>query len=302
MSAGWSLWVKFLVVFNMGVTFCLFLWGPRVKIPTLPDGTTGHTWAHGNLREGVRPLPRWWLVMSGSMFVAGFAYLVLYPGFGSFEGLLRWTSHQQLADAVAANDAKLEPVLARFGGMSVENLATDPEAQRMGQVLFDDNCAACHGRAGKGNQGLGAPDLTDDDWLYGGNGEAITASIRNGRGGMMPAWASLGADKVGYLAQYVRSLSGLAHNTWKAQLGAPVFASNCAACHGPDGKGNQTIGAPNLTDRVWLHGSAVEDVETTIREGRRGHMPVWSPRLSDGQIHLLAAYVYHLSHEQHAGR
>lgn len=295
MSMGWSLWVMFLVVLNLGITFFLYLWGPRVKIPTRPDGTSGHVWAHGVLREGVRPLPRWWLLLSGSMFLVGFIYLALFPGFGNFKGLLGWTSHGKLARDVADNDARLDPLLERFGMYPVEQLANDPAAQHMGKVLFEDNCAACHQRSATGNVLLGAPDLTDDDWLYGGDGKAITASIHDGRSGVMPPWASLGEDNVKNLAQYVLSLSGAAHDEARAAAGKPLFAT-CAACHGAEGKGNPALGAPNLTDKVWLHGGDLASIEKTIGEGRQGHMPAWNSRLSDAQIHVVAAYVYHLSH------
>jgi cytochrome c oxidase cbb3-type subunit 3 len=295
MSMGWSLWVMFLVVLNMGITFFLYLWGPRAKIPTLPDGTSGHVWAHGVLREGVRPLPLWWVVLSGAMFVAGFVYLALYPGFGNFKGALGWTSHTELANAVAATAAKRAPLVERFKLYPVEQLASDPASLQMGKVLFEDNCAACHQRSAKGNVALGAPDLSDNDWLYGGSGSDITTSIHDGRSGVMPPWASLGEDNVKNLAQYVLSLSGSPHDAAKAAAGQPLF-STCAACHGADGKGNQALGAPNLTDHIWLHGGSVADIEKTIGEGRQGHMPAWSPRLSDEQIRVVAAYVYHLSH------
>jgi len=296
MSTGWSWWVMSLIVLNFSVTLFLFLWGPRAKIPTLPDGTSGHVWAHGTLREGVRKLPRWWLLLSAGMFAAGFTYLVLYPGFGNHKGTLGWTSHAELVRDVAVNDAKLDALTRRFDMYTVEQLADDPEAQQLGRRLFEDNCAACHGRAGKGNQLVGAPNLTDHDWLYGGDGKAITASIQGGRQGVMPPWASLGADNVKNLAQYVLSLSGSPHDAARAAAAKPLFAT-CAACHGADGKGNQAIGAPNLTDRIWLHGGSVADIEKTIGGGRQGHMPAWSPRLTDDQIHVLAAWVYHLSHE-----
>ena len=295
MSTGWSLWVMFLVVLNMGITFFLYLWGPRAKIPTLPDGTSGHVWAHGVLREGVRKLPLWWVLFSGAMFVIGFIYLALFPGFGSFKGLLGWTSHGELAHNVAVSEATLAPLMERFKLYPVEQLASDPAAQQMGKVLFEDNCAACHQRSAKGNVALGAPDLSDGDWLYGGSGSDITTSIHDGRSGVMPPWASLGADNVKNLAQYVLSLSGSPHDAAKAAAGQPLFAT-CAACHGAEGKGNQALGAPNLTDHIWLHGGSVADIEKTIGEGRQGHMPAWSPRLSDEKIRVVAAYVYHLSH------
>lgn len=299
MSTGWSLWVMFLVTLNLGITFLLFLWAPRAKIPTLPDNTSGHVWAHGTIREGVRRLPTWWVVFSAAMFLVGFAYLVLYPGFGNLKGTLGWTSHGELADDTAANEAKLEPLLERFRLYPVEQLAGDPAAQQMGERLFIDNCAACHGRTGKGNLPMGAPDLTDDDWLYGGSGADILASIRDGRSGMMPPWASLGEDNVKNLAQYVLGLSGSPHDAAKAEAGKAMFGV-CAACHGADGKGNPAMGAPNLADHIWLHGGTVADIEHSIGLGRQGIMPEWSKRLTDDQTRILAAYVYHLSHQDHA--
>jgi cytochrome c oxidase cbb3-type subunit 3 len=299
MSLFWSLWIMFLVVLNLSITFLLYLWAPRAKIPMREDGTSGHVWAHGVLREGVRRLPTWWVVMSGSMFVIGFIYLALFPGFGAFKGLLHWTSHGELAEHTAANDAKLGELMKRLSLYPIEQLANDPEAQQLGKRLFQDDCAACHGRAGKGNQLLGAPDLTDNDWLYGGDGKDIYTSIHDGRSGVMPPWASLGEDNVKNLAQYVLSLSGRPHDEKAAEAAKPLFAT-CAACHGPDGKGNTALGAPNLTDQIWLHGGTVNDIETTIRGGRQGHMPAWSPRLTDDQIRIVASYVYHISHTDHA--
>ncbi len=299
MSTGWSLWVMFLVTLNMGITLFLFLWGPWAKIPTLPDGTSGHVWAHGVLREGVRRLPRWWLLFSASMFISAFAYLFLFPGFGNHKGSLGWTSHGELARDVAANEARLAPLMDRFKLYPVEQLAEDPAARQMGKVLFEDNCAACHQRSATGNTLLGAPNLTDNDWLYGGKGDDIVTSIHDGRSGVMPPWASLGEDNVKNLAQYVLSLSGSPHDAAKAAAGQPMFAT-CAACHGADGKGNPALGAPNLADQVWLYGGSVADIEKTISDGRQGHMPPWSSRLSDDQIRMIAAYVYHLSHAGNA--
>ncbi|MCG3144696.1 MAG: Cbb3-type cytochrome c oxidase subunit CcoP [Gammaproteobacteria bacterium] len=296
MSSGWSWWVIGLIVFNLGVTFLLFLWAPRAKVPVLPDGTTGHVWAHGVLREGMHRLPGWWIVASFAMYFIAFGYLVLYPGFGNHEGALGWTSGRELAAATAANSAKLDPVLQRLAAMSVEAVAGDAQAQRLGARLFVDNCAACHGRDGLGNTRLGAPNLTDADWLYGGTGQDITTSIRGGRTGVMPPWSTLGEATVKSLAQYVLSLSGQPHDAAGAVSGEPTFKTNCVACHGPQGKGNPLLGAPNLTDDIWLYGGTLAAMETTIRDGRQGHMPAWSPRLSDDDIHVLAGYVYHLAH------
>ncbi|HTS23604.1 MAG TPA: cytochrome-c oxidase, cbb3-type subunit III [Casimicrobiaceae bacterium] len=296
MSEFWSTWVILLIVVNLGIALFLFLWGPRVDVPTQPDGTSGHVWAHGVLREGVRRLPKWWIVMSALLFVVGFSYLALYPGFGAFNGVLDWTSHGELARAQAANAQLQTPLRDRLRGKSIEAIATDPEALRVGQMLFIDNCAACHGRDGHGSHALGAPDLTDSDWLYGDDGKSILSSIEDGRRGAMPAFAaSLSDDDIANLAQYVASLSGNTYDSLRVQLGRRLF-STCAACHGADGKGNQTIGAPNLTDRIWLYGGNLADIAETIRHGRNGVMPAWRNRLGDENASLVAAWVYAQSH------
>jgi cytochrome c oxidase cbb3-type subunit 3 len=296
MSNGWSLWVMFLVVFNMSITLFLFLWAPHAKIPTLQDGTSGHVWAHGVLREGVRNLPLWWILMSAAMFIAGFAYLFLYPGFGNHKGYLGWTSHGQLARETATNVARLDATFQRFDKYTVEQLAGDREALAMGEVLFRDDCAACHGREAHGNPLLGAPNLTDNDWLYGGDGKTILTSILDGRRGTMPAWGpQFGDAGVENLANYVLSLSGASHDATKALAGKALFTV-CSACHGPEGKGNPALGAPNLTDAIWLYGGDLETVETTIREGRGGVMPSWRARIGENDARVIAAYVYSLSH------
>lgn len=297
MSAFWSAWIMFLVVLNMGITFFLFVWGQRVKIPVRADGTSGHVWAHGVLREGVRRLPRWWVFMSASLFAWGLAYLALYPGFGRYPGLLGWTSHGELARERAENEARLGEVMRGFRPYPVEKLAADPAALRIGGRLFADNCAACHGRAAHGNARLGAPDLADGDWLYGGDGQAILASILDGRRGAMPPFgATFGEDGVANLAHYVLSLSGAPHDAAKAAAGKPLFAV-CSACHGADGKGSTAVGAPNLTDRIWLYGGDLATVEETIRRGRNGVMPAWRTRLGEDDARALAAWVYAQSHD-----
>ena len=296
MSDFWSAWVMLLVVVNLGITLFLFLWGTRVDIPTQPDGTSGHVWAHGVLREGVRPLPTWWVVLSSVVFIVGFVYLALYPGFGAFKGLLNWTSSGELARDATANDKLAIPLRDRVRGKPIEAVATDPEALRVGQVIFIDNCAACHGREGRGNQALGAPNLTDNDWLYGGDGKSILASVQDGRLGAMPPFAgTLSEDDIVNVANYVASLSGFPSDSLRIQLGKPLF-SNCAPCHGADAKGNFAMGAPNLTDGIWLYGGNLSTIAETIRHGRNGVMPAWRGRLGDDDASLVAAWVYAQSH------
>lgn len=300
MSAFWSGWVMFLVVLNMGITLFLFIWGVRVSIPTLPDGTTGHIWAHGVLREGVRRLPLWWVLFSASMFVAGFTYLALYPGFGSFKGLLGWTSAGELQRDTQANDARLEQVLERVRSRRVEQLAQDPQVISIGRTLFQDNCAACHGVEARGSQALGAPNLADADWLYGGDGEAVLTSILNGRNGAMPPWgAALGHEGVNEVTSYVMSLNGYAAPADWTTAGKTRFETMCTACHGADARGNPAIGAPNLTDEAWLYGGDFSAIAETVRNGRGGVMPAWRARLGEDRARMIAAWVY--ANAAHAG-
>jgi cytochrome c oxidase cbb3-type subunit 3 len=296
MTELWSNWVIVLVSINLGITVFLFLWGLRVDIPTLPDGTSGHVWAHGVLREGVRRLPTWWIVLSAASLIAGLGYLVLYPGVGAFAGTLGWTSGSELAQKQESNRLLEAPLLERVRGKPVETIAADPEALRVGGVLFIENCAACHGRDARGNRALGAPNLTDRDWLYGGDGKAILTSILDGRNGTMPPLGSGKSEReIRDIAHYVLKLAGRTHDSLRAHFGKEGFAA-CAACHGADGKGNTALGAPNLTDGVWLYGDSIEDIVESIRNGRNGVMPALRHRLGEDNASLVAAWVYAQSH------
>jgi cytochrome c oxidase cbb3-type subunit III len=295
-SSFWAHWVVALLLFNLGVTVFLLIWGPRVKIPTLEDGTTGHVWAHGVLRESVRRLPTWWMIMSVSSFAIGAVYLVLYPGFGNFKGLLGWTQISQLTQDTEANAAPLHGLMRAFEHAPVETLAANSAATRIGRRLFIDNCAPCHGREAHGNPLLGAPNLTDKAWLYGGDGKAILASIRDGRHGIMPPFGTaFDRNAITNLANYVLNLSAAPHDPAKAAAGKPLFAV-CAACHGAEGQGNTLIGAPDLTDGIWLYGGTEAVIEQTIHDGRSGVMPAWRARLGDDGARLVAAWVYSQSH------
>ena len=292
MSGFWSLWTIFFIVITIAPILFLFFWGLRVEIPTQPDGTSGHVWAHGVLREGVRRLPTWWVVLSAASLIAGLGYLALYPGLGAFAGALGWTSADELARQQDANRRLEAPLLERVRGKPVETIAADPEALRVGQVLFIENCAACHGRDARGNRALGAPDLTSRAWRYGGDGKSILTSILDGRTGTMPPFGgSMSETEIRDLANHVLSLSGRTHDSLRAHFGRPRFSA-CAACHGPEGKGNPALGAPNLTDNVWLYGGGIEDIVQTIRRGRNGVMPAFRTRLGEENASLVAAWVY----------
>jgi cytochrome c oxidase cbb3-type subunit 3 len=305
-SNFWGIYVAVLTLVSIAAcAVLLFVMGRmRVKPPATRPGdrngiaTTGHVWDE-DLAELNNPLPRWWMWLFYITIVFGIVYLALYPGLGKLPGMLGWTSSNAYAAQREAADAKMRPIFEKFLAMDVKAVAADPQAQAMGERLFLNNCAQCHGSDAGGARGF--PNLRDRDWLYGGEPEVIKESITNGRNGIMPALgAALGDDGVRNVASYVRSLSGLPHDGLRAQLGKPVFMQICAACHGADGKGNQQLGAPNLTDDIWLYGGSETTILETISKGRGEasavtRMPAHKDLLSPGQIQLLTAYVWSLS-------
>lgn len=291
-NSGWSLWVAGITI--TGLVWCLWLLLVASKRKVIPgDDTTGHVW-DVDLKELNNPLPRWWMgLFVITVFFAG-GYLLLYPGLGSAKGSLGWSSTGQYeAEQKKAGDA-MAAVYAKYVAMPVEQLAKEEPAMAIGQRLFINNCAACHGSDARGSKGF--PNLTDGDWLHGGSHEKIVETITNGRQGMMPPMAAAvgTSEDVRNVANYVLSLSGSPHNSIAAQLGKPKFAA-CAACHGPDGKGNQAIGAPNLTDKVWLHGWGEDAIVAMVNNGKTNIMPAQATRLSKEQIHVLGAYIWSLS-------
>jgi cytochrome c oxidase cbb3-type subunit 3 len=285
MSVFWSAWVIVLVFLNIGLVLFLFVWGQIVKIPTETDGTTGHVWAHGALREAVRKLPWWWVVYSLIGVVGCLGYLFLFR-------VLDWTSVGELQRDTTANQQKLEATLAPLRGMSLGQLAANSTATSIGHRLYLDNCAACHGDRALGNTALGAPNLTDADSLHGADPESVLTSIRDGRVGTMPGWGTaLGVDGVNQVAAYVLDFSGVATpEDWRA-AGKARYETMCVACHGPDGKGNPALGAPDLTDKTWLYGGEFKRVAESIRDGRTGVMPAWGQRLNTDELRLVAAWV-----------
>jgi cytochrome c oxidase cbb3-type subunit 3 len=292
MSGFWSAWVMILACVTVGVSLTLFVWALWMRIPTVDDGTTGHVWAHGVLREAVRPLPWWWVVISLGAFLFGVAYLLRYPGFGSFAGNLGWTSKGELQSNAAANHALLEARLAPLRRLTIDEMAAHGEATRIGYRLYLDNCSACHGKRAQGNHAVGAPDLTDADWLYGGDSATILASILDGRQGVMPPLGgALGHNGVNEVAAYVVSVSGTQVPPDWIAAGKTRFDAVCAACHGPDGHGNPALGAPNLFDSAWNYGGNIESVVATVRDGRSGVMPAWRQRLSEDEARLITAWI-----------
>ncbi|HVW71490.1 MAG TPA: cytochrome-c oxidase, cbb3-type subunit III, partial [Steroidobacteraceae bacterium] len=255
--------------------------------------TTGHVWDE-DLRELNNPLPRWWLWLFIITVVFGLGYLVAYPGLGNYAGVLGWSSQKQWGDQTAKSEAVLARTLAQFNHQSVVALAANPDAVRVGRNLFMNNCATCHGSDGRGAPGF--PNLTDKDWLWGGTPEAIVQTIAQGRISAMPAWRDvLGGDAgVEDMVAYVLSLSGRHVPAGNVEGGRAKFATICAACHGADGRGNQLLGAPNLTDQIWLNGGGVATVRETIAKGRQAQMPAQLERLGQTRVNLLAAYVISL--------
>jgi cytochrome c oxidase cbb3-type subunit 3 len=294
MTLSHSLFIVVLTLANIGGALWLLWWTRRSRGEgSLTSDTTGHVWDE-DLRELNNPLPRWWLWLFIITVAFGGVYLLLYPGLGSYQGTLNWSARAEHAAQSRANVARIERALAPFAQDSVNELMSDTGALTMGRNLFLNNCAACHGSDGGGAPGF--PNLTDADWLWGGDPDTVVASIANGRVGVMPPWGgALGARGVEDVLDYVYSLQGRKLTAANARAGGVKFAELCSACHGADGRGNPLMGAPNLTDGIWLHGGAIATVRETIEKGRSGAMPAHGVRLGDTRVKLLAAYVLSLS-------
>jgi cytochrome c oxidase cbb3-type subunit 3 len=294
-NGGWGIYIA--VVTGVGIIWCLYLLFSQRKtnVTYEADGSvadTGHVW-DGDLRELNNPLPRWWMWMFVLSCVFAIVYLILYPGMGAYEGSLGYTTHNAHEASVVQANQQLKPVYAKYMSMDAKQVAADPAAREMGQRLFLNHCAQCHGSDAGGSKGF--PNLADTDWLYGGDTQDIKQTLIAGRAGVMPAFAHLESAQVSDVANYVRNLSGLAADQIKVGRGAEVYKSNCAACHGAEGKGMAAMGAPNLTDKVWLYGGSEATIIETVLKGRNGMMPAHETILTPEKIHLLTAYVWGLS-------
>ncbi|PKM03417.1 MAG: cytochrome-c oxidase, cbb3-type subunit III [Gammaproteobacteria bacterium HGW-Gammaproteobacteria-6] len=298
MSSAWSWYVMILVVLNIGGCALLLWWTARRRggeSTSGTAGTTGHVW-DGDLREYTKPMPRWWIIWFYLTIVFAIAYLVWYPGFGNFAGSSGWTAAKEHDAAVALAQEKLAPLFARFDGQPIDRIATDPEGLALGKSIFANNCAACHGSDARGAKGF--PNLVDDDWQWGGSPDDILATVLNGRQAAMPPMgAALGGDEVvTQVAVYVQSLSGQKVDPGMAAAGKPKFELLCAACHTPAGTGNPLLGAPNLTDTIWLYGSDFNTIRDGIVNGHAGQMPAHLPLIGETRVRLAAAWVYAQSH------
>lgn len=290
-SGFWNVYVMGLVALSL--LFCLFVLVSNNKRESGPVELHGHVWDE-TLAEYNNPLPRWWMYLFWITLIFSVVYLALYPGFGNFKGLLRWSSVGQYETEMAQAEERYGPIFARYRDMDIPAVAADPEAHGMGQRLFLTYCAQCHGSDARGARGF--PNLTDGAWHWGGDPDAIKATITNGRTGVMPPMgAALGPEGARDVAHYVRSLNGLAHDSLRAQRGSDLFQNNCVACHGADATGMAAVGAPNLTDNNWLWGSSEASILETINQGRMNRMPGFGEFLGEDKVHLLTAYVWGLS-------
>jgi cytochrome c oxidase cbb3-type subunit 3 len=294
-SNFWPIYVTVITVVSILACLLLLWFSGKAKAMTATDNTTGHVW-DGDLREMNNPLPRWWVYLFVITVVFAFVYLALYPGLGTYKGTLGWTAAGQHQKEIDKGNAEVAPLYAKFTAMAPEELSRDTEAMAIGERLFMNNCAQCHASDARGTKGI--PSLTDGDWLHGGTPELIKTTLTQGRTGNMPPMAAAvgSSGDVKNLAQYVLSLSGSPHDSVQAALGREKFAA-CAACHGANGKGNQALGAPNLTDDIWLHGYGEAAIISMINNGKVNQMPAQGEKLTEGQIHVLTSYVWSLSNK-----
>jgi cytochrome c oxidase cbb3-type subunit 3 len=293
MSPAVSIFIIVLTVLNTVAAVWLLVWmRKRRGEAERTSDTTGHVW-DGDLREYNNPLPRWWLWLFVLSVVFAVVYVALYPGLGNMRGVLGWSQVKEWQQMQAQQERQAQTILARFAERDPLELAAEPAAVAIGRNLFANNCAACHGSDGRGSTGF--PNLTDADWLWGGDAETVRTSIAQGRMGIMAPWQEvLGDQGVGDVSAYVMTLSGRKASAGDAAVGAAQYATYCVACHGSDGRGNMAVGAPDLTDGIWLHGGSEARIRETIALGRQNNMPAQESRLGDTRIRLLAAYVLSL--------
>jgi cytochrome c oxidase cbb3-type subunit 3 len=297
-SNFWSYYIAGITIVSIAACALLLWFSGKARAMTASDNTTGHVW-DGDLREMNNPLPRWWVWLFIITIIFAALYLALYPGLGGSAGKYGWTSAGQHQAEVDKGNAEVAPLYAKFTAMKPEEVSKDPQAKAIGERLFMNNCSQCHGSDAHGGKGF--PNLTDSDWLHGGAPDKIAETLKAGRIGQMPSMAAAvgTSDDVKNVANYVLSLSGSPHDSVRANLGKEKYAS-CAACHGVDGKGNPALGAPNLTDDIWLHGYGEAAIMAMVNNGKVNQMPAQGEKLTEAQIHVLASYVWGLSNNAQA--
>jgi cytochrome c oxidase cbb3-type subunit 3 len=292
MTSFWSNWIIILTSITIiGVTWLLF---SNRKLDNPENQTTGHV--YDGIEEYDNPLPAWWFFMFTVTIIWGLGYLVAYPGMGKWEGLLGWSQQGQHDAEVTKAEAKYRAMRDRYLALPVEEIAFDPAVRKMGQRLFGNHCAQCHGADARGTYGF--PNLTDKDWIWGGSPDTIKYTLNHGRQAAMPAWGPvLGDQGIKEMTAYLVTLNNRSADPVLAEAGKQKFSMFCAACHQANGVGNQLLGAPNLTDGIWLYGGSEAEIAQTLRAGRNGLMPAQSNILSEDRIHILTAYVYGLSNK-----
>ena len=299
MSAGWSWFVIALVVLNVVGCVWLILWTARRRAGDPAATDTSHVW-DGDLTEYNKPMPRWWINLFYLTILFSIGYLAWYPGLGTFAGTSGWTSAKEHDADKAAEDRKLAATFAPYAGKSIDVIARDPKALKLGKAIFSNTCATCHGSSAQG--AIGYPDLTDDAWHWGGAPEQILETVLNGRQAAMPAWEAAleGPKGVTEVTVYLQSMRGEKVDSALANAGKNRYEAICVSCHGIDGKGNQALGAPDLTDDAWLYGDSNAAVAQSIAQGRNGMMPAHLPILGETRARLVAAYVWSLSNDKPA--
>jgi cytochrome c oxidase cbb3-type subunit 3 len=297
LNSFWNWFIIIITIVSILACWWLLHWTKGVSGREGEEvGSTGHVWDE-NIHENNAPLPRWWLHLFNITIIFALVYLIIFPGLGNFSGMLGWTSLTQYDTEIEQANLAQEPVFARFREMSPAELMADSEANEIGRRLFGNNCAMCHGSDGRGARGF--PNLADGEWIWGGSHEQIMISINQGRLGAMPPWgAVLGEDGVTEVVAYVQQMSGQKADAHLAEAGKARFAMLCVACHGVDGTGNQALGAPDLTNDIWLYGGDVASLTETLQAGRAGKMPAFEDQLTEERRRLLAAYVAGLSSDQ----
>jgi cytochrome c oxidase cbb3-type subunit 3 len=290
-----SAWSWFVIIGTLG-SLAALIWLLLANRKTSGEETTGHD--YDGIQELDNPLPMWWVGMFYLSIVYALGYLIWYGGLGNIPSAVGWTSHDQWQQEVDRHDKRFAPLYANLASMSAEQLQADRVAQQVGRRLFINNCSSCHGITAEG--GFGFPNLTDNEWIWGGGFDDIKRTILNGRIAVMPPWgAALGDEGVNDVTQYTLSLAGLDHDPDHdpdaATRGKTRYDTLCVACHGPDGAGNPMLGAPNLSNDIWLYGRSADEIAFTIRNGRNGNMPGFADVLGEQKAHILAGYVDGLS-------